>query len=120
MHQLLWLETLLKLAGGIALVVAPITTIKVLGLASAPNGFWPRVAGALLAGIAGAVFIEGAWGNSSGIGFAGLVFLNITCAAVIAISAVFGGGAPTRRGTFALWALVGLLFSLALAEIAYA
>lgn len=120
MHQLLWLETLLKLAGGAALLLAPLTTIRILGLPTSATGFWPRVVGVLLIGIAAATFIEGAWAGSRGLGLAGLVILNILSAAVIALAAVLGAGAPTRRGTAALWTLVVLLLLLSLVEIAHA
>lgn len=118
MQQLLWLETLLKLAGGTALVVAPLTVIKILGLPVASAGFWPRLVGALLIGIAAATFIEGATAGR-GLGMAGLVILNIAGATLVALAAVFGSGAPTRRGAFVLWGLVVLLFALGLIEIAY-
>jgi hypothetical protein len=119
-QQLLWLETLLKLACGASLLLAPITVIKILGLPSSPAGFWPRLVGALLIGIGAAAFLEGASPGSRGLGLAGLVILNLTGAAVIALGALFGGGSPTRRGAFLLWGLVVLLFALALVEIAYA
>ncbi|MBL8846393.1 MAG: ABC transporter permease [Hyphomicrobium zavarzinii] len=120
MHQLLWLETLLKLAGGTALVLFPLTSIKVLGLPAAASSFWPRLLGAVLIGLAGATFIEGAWEGSRGLGLAGLIVINVVSAGVIALAALFGGGAQTRRGAFALGALVVLLFVLALVEIAHA
>ena len=120
MQQLLWLEILLKLAAGTALMLLPLATIKVLGLAPSPTGFWPRVVGALLIGISAALFVEGAWEGSRGLGLAGLIIINLLSAAVVALAALFGGGAPTRRGSFVLWVLVVLLFVLALFEIAHA
>lgn len=120
MHQLLWLETILKLAGGVVLVLAPLTAIKALGLPASATGFWPRLLGAVLIGLSAAAFIEGAWDGSRGIGLAGLVIINLVSAFVLALAAVFGGGARTRRGSFALWTLVVLLFVLALFEIAHA
>lgn len=120
MQQLLWLETLLKLAGGIVLLLAPLTVIKILGLPPSPGGFWPRLVGALLIGLAAAIFIEGAWAGSRGLGLAGLVILNLIGAAIVALAALFGGGSPTRRGAFVLWGLVVLLLALALVEIAEA
>jgi hypothetical protein len=119
-QQLLWFETLLKLAGGAALVLAPLVTIKLLGLPPATNGFWPRLLGAVLIGLAAATFIEGALEGSRGLGLAGSIVINIASAAVIALAGLFGGGAPTRRGTFTLSALVVLLLVLALVEIAHA
>lgn len=120
MHQLLWIETLLKLAGGALLVLAPLTTLKVLGLPPSATGFWPRVLGTVLIGIGAATFIEGAWEGSRGLGLAGLIVINIASAAVIAVIALFGGGASTRRGTLALWSLVVVLLVLVLLEIAHA
>jgi hypothetical protein len=118
-QQLLWLESLLKLAGGALLVLAPLTTIKVLGLPPSANGFWPRILGVALLGIGTAIFVEGAWGGSRGLGITGLIVINITSAAIIALMAMFGGGAPTRRGSLALWGLVVVLFVLVLFEIAH-
>ncbi len=120
MHQLLWLETLLKLASGALLLLMPLTTIKILGLPASASGFWPRVLGAVLVGIAGATFIEGAWDGSKGIGLAGLIIVNLVSAAVIAIAALFGIDGAKPRGSFALWCLVALLFTLSLIEIAQA
>lgn len=120
MHQLLWLETVLKLAGGLALLLAPLTLIRVLGLPAAASAYWPRMLGAVLVGIAAAAFIEGAWSGSRGLGLAGLVLINLAGAAGIATMALFGGGAPTRRGRFFLGSVALLLFVLALVEIAYA
>ncbi|MCC7252163.1 ABC transporter permease [Hyphomicrobium sp.] len=120
MQQLLWLETLLKLAGGAALVLAPLATIKILGLPASASGFWPRLLGAVLIGIAGATFIEGAWEGSRGLGIAGLIMINLLSAAVVALVALFGVGAQTRRGAAALWVLVVLLLVLVLVEIAHA
>jgi hypothetical protein len=119
-QQLLWFETVLKLTGGIVLVLAPLTAIKILGLPSSANGFWPRLLGAVLIGLSAATFIEGAWEGSRGLGLAGLIVINILGAAIIAIVGLFGGGAGTRRGMFTLSALAVLLFVLALVEIAHA
>ncbi len=119
MQQLLWIETLLKLAGGALLLIAPLTTIKVLGLPRSASAFWPRLLGAVLVGIGAATFIEGAWGGSRGLGLAGLIVINILSAALVAVVALFGGGG-TRRGSLALWSLVVVLIVLVLFEIAHA
>jgi hypothetical protein len=119
-QQLLWLETILKLAGGTFLLIAPLTTIKVLGLPPSASGFWPRLLGAVLLGIGAAAFLEGAWDGSRGLGLAGLIVINLAGAAVIAAAALLGRGAETRRGAIALWSLVVLLLVLVLFEIAHA
>lgn len=119
MQQLLWLETLLKLASGALLVLAPLTIIKLLGLPPAASAFWPRLLGAALLGIGAATYIEGAWDGSRGLGMAGLIVINLAGAAALAVSALFGGGAQTRRGALAQWSLVVALVVLVLFEIAH-
>ena len=119
MQQLLWLETLLKLSGGLALVLAPISSIKLLGLAPAGNAFWPRLLGAVLIGLAGATVIEGRFAASSGLGLAGCVVINLTGAAMVASLLLLDAAAPSRRGKAALWGLVAALVILSLLEIAY-
>ncbi len=59
MQQLLWLETLLKFSAGVLLAILPMMTVRLLGLPRPDSGFWPRVCGALLIGIAAALFLEG-------------------------------------------------------------
>ncbi len=119
MHQLLWIETLLKLAGGAIHLIAPLTAIRLLGLPPAGSGFWPRLLGAVLIGIGGAAYIEGAWDGVRGLGLAGLIVINIASAAVLGAAAVLGGPSRTRRGTFVLWSLVVALIVLVLFEIAH-
>ena len=70
-------------------------------------------------GIAAAAFVEGRWDGSRGLGIAGLVVINLVSAAVLALVALLGGGAATRRGALALWLVVGMLLVLVLFEIAY-
>jgi len=118
-QQLLWIETLLKLAAGAALVIAPLTSIKLLGLPASANAFWPRLLGGVLLGLAAATFLEGASERGRGIGMAGLILINTAGAAVLAFSAAFGGSAPTLRGRLVQWSIVVVLFVLSLFEIAY-
>ncbi len=118
LQQLLWIETLLKLAGGLSLLLAPTTVIRVLGLPASGAVLWPRLLGAVLVGLAGATYIEGAWPSSRGLGLAGCIVINLVAAASIATVATLGGGADTRRGRAALWLLVTILTLLVLFEIA--
>jgi hypothetical protein len=118
-NQLLWLETVLKIGSGLALVLAPVTLIRMLGLPSPGSALWPRLLGAILIGCGAAAYIEGAWSGSRGLGLAGLVLINFLFSGTLAAAAMLGGGAPTRRGSFVLWAAVVFLFVLALVEIAH-
>jgi len=119
-QQLLWIETLVKAVSGLALLVLPGVAIRLLGLPPAQSVLWPRLLGAVLLGIAGAAFVEGAWSGSRGIGVAGLVLVNLSMAAALAITALSGAPAPTRRGRLLLWLVAAALFVGALIEIAYA
>ncbi len=120
MQQLLWIETLLKLAGGLSLLLAPVTVIRIFGLPASNAALWPRLLGAVLVGLSAATYIEGAWPGSRGLGLAGCIVINLAAAASIATVAGLGGGAETRRGRAALWLLVAVLTLLVLFEIAEA
>jgi hypothetical protein len=119
-QQLLWIETLLKLAGGLTLVLLPLTTARVLGLPVGASGLWPRMLGAVLVGLAGATFVEGSTSGSRGLGLGGVVIINLACAAVLIALLVLGRAAATGRGRAMLWAVALLLLALSLFEIAVA
>ncbi len=119
MEQLLFLEFLLKLSGGLVLLLVPLSACRLLGLPRPEHGIWPRLLGVVLIGMAGALYVEGAMKNGQGLGLAGLVVINLTSAlALFAIIALNGGG-QSQRGPFALAVLSFLLILLSLIEIAY-
>lgn len=118
LHQLLWLETLLKLAGGLVLIIAPNAAARVLGLPSARPSLWPRLLGAVLIGLAAATYIEGALPGSRGLGLGGAIAINLASAAMIFSLVVLNRGVETGRGRVALSLLAGLLVLLSLFEIA--
>lgn len=120
MQQLLWIETVLKLAGGLVLLVAPRVAIAMLGLPPGAGAFWPRLLGGVLVGIAAALYIEGALPGSKGLGLAGVVMINLAAATIAAGQLATRKASPSARGTIVLWLLVALLFLLSLVEIAYA
>lgn len=116
MQQLLWIETLLKFFPGLLLVIAPIASLRLLGLPRPETGFWPRVCGALLVGIAAALFLEGT-SSGHGLGLAGVVVVNLTGASVLATLLVLESGPASRRGKIAVWLVVCLLVTLSVIEI---
>lgn len=118
MSQILLLETLVKLVCGLALVVAPLSVIKLLGLPCPPTGFWPRLTGSLLIGLAAATFIELKLPGSHGLGLYGLIAINLIAVAVLVGMSIANAGASTRRGEAVLWISVAIVMTLALAEIA--
>lgn len=120
MQQLLWIETLVKLAPGLALLLAPGWTARALGLPRDPTGFWPRLLGGTLVGLAAGFVLEGWIGNVHGIGLAGALAVNLAAAGTIAGLLILGKAAPSRRGRILLWLAVALLVLLALLELPYA
>lgn len=120
MQQLLLIETLLKLAAGAAVLLAQLETASVLGLPRPQTGFWPRLLGAVLAGLAAALFMETRLPGSRGLALAGAVAVNLIVAFTLMAEVLAGGGAATRRGKLALWIAIAGLVLLALVEIAYA
>lgn len=116
MQQLLWIETLLKFFPGVLLTIAPLMMSRALGLPRPDSGFWPRVCGALLTGIAAALFLEGT-SAGHGLGLAGVVVINLCGAAVLATMLVLDRGPSSRRGRMAVWLTVCALVTLSVIEI---
>lgn len=117
MQQLLWLETLLKIVPGLLLALAPLTALRLLGLPRPDTGFWPRLCGALLLGMAGALFLEGT-SRGHGLGLAGTVIINLCGASVLATLLVLEAGPASRRGRVTVWLIVCLLVIVSVVEIA--
>jgi hypothetical protein len=101
-QQLLWLETLLKFVPGLLLALAPLTTLRVLGLPRPETGFWPRLCEALLIGIAGALFLEGT-SRGHGLSLAGCIVINLCGATVLATPLVLERGPTSVRGRAVVW-----------------
>lgn len=116
--KLLWLETLMKLASGVLLLVIPLTTTRVLGLQQPGEPFWPRLLGGVLTGLAAATFLEGFVKNTHGLGLAGAMAINLAGAATLATQLVVGKPAPTWRGRALLWLTTATLATLAFVELA--
>jgi hypothetical protein len=119
MLYLLWAELALKLSVGLALVFAPLTTIKVLGLPRSETAFYPRILGALLIGVAAATFMEVSVRLGHGLALGGSFVINVAGALVLGSVLAMKQGPTTLRGRLILWGLVALLTLLALAEIAH-
>ena len=118
MQQLLWIETLLKLSAGLLLALAPRSTLGLLGLPRTETGFWPRLLGALLIGLAGATFLEGRSPGGRGLGLEGCVLVNFSGVSMMATLLVLDAGPASARGRAMMWTLVILLILLCVLEIA--
>ncbi|MEQ1615770.1 MAG: ABC transporter permease, partial [Hyphomicrobiaceae bacterium] len=102
------------------LALAPGYTATVAGLPPAENGFWPRLLGAGLVGIAAGLLLQGIVPAVKTISLAGLITLNLCGAAMLVTLLVLGKATPTRRGKALLWLLAAGQTFLSLIEIAYA
>ena len=91
-------STLLKLSAGLLLVLTPLSVIKLFGLPRTDTGFWPRLLGAVLVGLAGALFVEGRTPGSHGLGLAGCVIVNVSAVSIMTTLLVLDAGPPSARG----------------------
>lgn len=120
MQQILWFEIIIKAAAGLTLVLTPLTAIRLVGMERPETGFWPRLLGAVVLGIAGAVFITLAYPDArGGLGPAGLIPINLAGAAAMLGALIMGSAAPTRRGRLFILANAVVLLTLAFLEIAH-
>ena len=118
-EQLLWIEACLKLGSGLALIAAPRTLARLLGLPSADQPFWPRLLGALLIGLAAASLLEVRM--QGGLGLGGSIAINLAGGTMIGGALlILGRAGKTKRGRFLLWLTAVALIVLSLVEIAYA
>ena len=116
MQQLLYIETILKLSGGLVLLLLPLTACSVLGLPKPQSGLWPRLLGSVLVGLAGATYIEGAT-SARGLGMAGCVVINMVAVAAILTLLVLGAAGQSRRGRAILALLAAALVVLSFLEL---
>lgn len=120
LQQLLWIETLLKLAGGLLLALLPLTVGRLLGLPASTSGFWPRLLGALLIGMAAATYVEAQDRGPRGLGIAGAILVNLAGAGMLIALLVLGRASTSSLGKALLWTLAATLVVLSLFEIAVA
>lgn len=120
--KLLTLEALLEASTGLVLLICPQITARLLGWPSA-SGFWPRVAGALLLGLAAGTTADlVGWtqaGPRAGVGLVGHIATNVILAFVLMSLMMVGDKPSSRRGRVFGWAGALWLTVLALVEIAH-
>lgn len=120
MQQLLWFEVALKATAGLALFLIPLTVIRLAGLQRPDSGFWPRLVGGIVIGVAIAVYITLQFPDArGGLGPAGLIPINLTAAAALIAPLIMGTAAPSRRGKLFLFLTSVVLLTLSFLEIAH-
>lgn len=120
MQQLLLFEALMRLGAGLVLIIAPRIAVRIAGLPEAGKGFWTRLFGAALVGLAGASILETQVSGTHGLGLAGSIIINLTMASVLGALLVLHAGPITMRGRILAWFVFSLLLLLSLVELAYA
>jgi hypothetical protein len=118
-QQLLWTEVLLKGGAGLILALIPGSAARMLGMPASGSGFWPRLVGALLIGIAAALLLQGSFPNVRTIAPAGLIAINLAGAAMLVALLVLKRASQTRRGRILLWVVASSLALLSLVEISF-
>lgn len=121
--KLLTIELLFHAQLALLLLTMPQFVIKVIGWPPVETTFWPRLVGAILAGIALATLTTlVGWtkdGAGSGIGLAAEIVINLTVAFVLFSILSLGPAHPTKRGAIFTGFLATALVVLALVEVAY-
>jgi hypothetical protein len=120
LQQLLLTEVVLKGTVGLILLLIPSHAAGMLGMPPAATGFWPRLTGALLIGIAAGLLVQGIFPAVRTITPAGLIAINLAGAFTLVALLVLGKASQTRRGTVLLWVIAVNLALLSLIEISFA
>ena len=118
--SLLWIHVLLDGTLAQLFLLTPKLSLRILGLPASPTQFWPRIAGALLAGLALANLAGLLGWTKTGIGLAGHIAVSLSVAFVLLTMLMTGTEIPTKRGRAILWAMAIGLIVLSLVEVAYA
>ena len=119
LDQILWFDALLKLVAGLPLALLPQAAIAVFGLPRVQNGFYARLFGAVLVGLALAIIVEGRSGHTqAGLGPGGALSVNVAGGIVLIGQIVFGRSDLTLRGRLLCWGIVAALSALSIAEFA--
>ena len=104
---------------GLPLLLAPRGTAKVLGLPSDESGFYQRVLGGVLTGVATALLVESKRESEDapiGLGRAGAITINVIGAGSVAGWLVASDTELPRRGRGMLWGVASGVLGLAAVE----
>lgn len=116
-EQLLWIDLIIKGSVGALFITIPGPLAQVVGLPRVEHYFYARIAGALLLGIATALYMEGAGrGAGQGLGIAGAGGLNLVGSSAMIALTVTVRQAAAARGRWLLWLSAVVLFGLGLMQ----
>lgn len=117
---LLVVDGAVNLVLGALLLVVPGWMVRVLGAPQFATRFYPSILGAVLLGIALALFIEARRRGRApvGLGLAGAIVINVCGAGVLALWLIMDPVSLPVRGRIILWAIAAVVLGIAAAEIA--
>ena len=117
--NLLLADALINLFLGLLLVSFPTRAVEVFGIPQTDDRFYPTVLGAVLLGIAAALWIEHRRkpGRAAGLGLAGATSINLIGAVAIIGWLVSGRLAIPAHGRVVLWIVAIGLVVISLAEV---
>ena len=116
---LLTIDGVINLLLGAALMCFPLGLPAWLVLPEAPSAFYPSLLGAVLCGIALALFIEarGSTCPKRGLGVAGAIAINLCGGLALALWLLGGSPMLPRRGQIVLWTIAVTVLLITLFEI---
>ncbi|MBI1247992.1 hypothetical protein GC197_09150 [bacterium] len=113
---ILLIDASISLVLGIVLAVFPKPLVELLGLPASETAFYPSILGAVVIGIAIALFYE--WRRPSsgqiGLGVAGAIAIDLSAAMFLIGWLIVGDLNLSIRGTVILWGIVGLLIGVSI------
>jgi hypothetical protein len=117
--RLLIIDAAINLALGVLLVCFPAQTVPALGLPEFEQAFYPSILGAVLIGIAIALFIESRRKQQAfvGLGLGGAIAINLCGGLALAGWLLLGGLGIPIRGHIILWMLVMVLVGISGVEL---
>jgi hypothetical protein len=119
LNQLFFIEIVIKATAGVILVLVPGYAASLFGLPATGTGFWPRLLGALLLGVAAGLMLQTTYPTLRAIHPVGLIAMNLASAAVLSALLLLQRASQPRRGTVLLWGIAGGLALLALVELSF-
>ena len=117
---LLVVDGAVNLILGAVLLLVPGWLVRVLGAPEFATRFYPSILGAVLVGIALALFMEARRRGRApvGLGLAGAIVINVCGAGVLALWLILDPVPLPARARITLWAIAAVVLGIAAAEIA--
>ncbi len=117
--RVLWIDALINLVLGGALLLFPFTA-RALGIPEVASSFYPTILGGVLFGIGLALLWETFRGEAQpvGLGLGGAVAINLCGGIVLTAWLLMGGLDIPFRGQVILWILAVTLVAISLVELA--